>query len=352
MKKVCVIGHFGFGENLLNGQTIKTKNVTLELEKYFGESQVIKIDTHGGIKALPKIIVQMIKAFKHSENVIIFPAHNGVRIFVPICNILNAIYKKRVYYIVIGGWLPAFLDRRNFLKKSLKHFNGIYVETSTMQNALTKFGFDNVFVMENFKNISIVSRDELQMIYDRPYKICTFSRVMREKGIEDIVNTVISINEKNEEIYHLDIYGQIDKKQEAWFEEFRKRFPSYISYKGMVPFDKSVEVLKQYFLLVFPTKFYTEGIPGSILDAYAAGVPVIASRWESFSDVIDERTGIGYEFENVNELREVLERINCKPQVIIEKKQNCIERAKEYLPSTILHCLLDNFNDNHEKKIN
>ena len=27
MKKVCVIGHFGFGENLLNGQTIKTKIV-------------------------------------------------------------------------------------------------------------------------------------------------------------------------------------------------------------------------------------------------------------------------------------------------------------------------------------
>ena len=31
MKKVCVIGHFGFGENLLNGQTIKTKIVTKEL---------------------------------------------------------------------------------------------------------------------------------------------------------------------------------------------------------------------------------------------------------------------------------------------------------------------------------
>lgn len=47
MKKVCVIGHFGFGENLLNGQTIKTKIVTKELDKQFGADQVVKIETHG-----------------------------------------------------------------------------------------------------------------------------------------------------------------------------------------------------------------------------------------------------------------------------------------------------------------
>ena len=35
MKTACVIGHFGFGRNLLNGQTIKTKILTEELEKRF-----------------------------------------------------------------------------------------------------------------------------------------------------------------------------------------------------------------------------------------------------------------------------------------------------------------------------
>ena len=64
MKKVCVIGHFGFGENLLNGQTIKTKIVTKELDKQFGADQVVKIDTHGGAKALPFVVFQMIKAFR------------------------------------------------------------------------------------------------------------------------------------------------------------------------------------------------------------------------------------------------------------------------------------------------
>ena len=73
MKKVCVIGHFGFNKNLLNGQTIKTRIVTTELERQLGVEQVMKIDTHGGVKVLPKIIIQMIKVFKICENIVILP---------------------------------------------------------------------------------------------------------------------------------------------------------------------------------------------------------------------------------------------------------------------------------------
>ena len=71
MKKVCIVGHFGFGENLLNGQTVKTKNITYELEKLCGKDNVIKIDTHGGMKKLFNIILKIFKAFKYSENIII-----------------------------------------------------------------------------------------------------------------------------------------------------------------------------------------------------------------------------------------------------------------------------------------
>ena len=59
MKKVCVIGHFGFGKEMLNGQTIKTKIVAAELEKQLGCEQIMKIDTHGGARVLPKVMIQM-----------------------------------------------------------------------------------------------------------------------------------------------------------------------------------------------------------------------------------------------------------------------------------------------------
>ena len=344
MKKVCIVGHFGFGENLLNGQTVKTKNITYELEKLCGKDNVIKIDTHGGMKKLFNIILKIFKAFKYSENIIILPAHNGIRIFVPLCDVINIFFKRKLHYIVIGGWLPSFLKKRGILKFGLRYFNSIYVETSTTKRALVKLGLDNVEILKNFKNLTIISNSELKSSYSKPYKICTFSRVMREKGIEDIVDAVISINKKNrDEIYRLDIYGQVETEQEDWFENLKKSFPEYISYKGTVSFDKSVEVLKEYFLLAFPTRFFTEGIPGTILDAYAAGVPVISSRWESFFDVVDDGyTGIGYEFGNKVELENLLEQISHTPEIIVDKKYYCLRKAKEYVPKVVLHALLEN----------
>lgn len=343
MKAVCVIGHFGFGKNLLNGQTIKTKIVTTELEKQFGTDQVVKIDTHGGIKSLPSVVFQMIKAFIKCDNIIIFPAHNGIKIFVPLCNSINVFFHRRLHYVVIGGWLPSFLKDKNNLKKGLTKFRKIYVETSILKNSLHEVGLDNVTILRNFKDINPIKEKDLNMNIVKPLNICTFSRVMKEKGIEDIVNAVIEVNEKYKETsYTLDIYGQVDEQQTNWFDELQKSFPSYVKYRGMVQFDKSVEILKDYFFLAFPTRFYTEGIPGTILDAYAAGIPVLASKWESFNDVVDDgSTGIGYEFADYKDLKQKLEYIYENPNEIIALKNLCIEKAEEYLPQVAIKALMD-----------
>ncbi len=42
---------------LLNGQTIKTKCITEELIKYYGEDQILTVDSHGGVKVVSRIRV-------------------------------------------------------------------------------------------------------------------------------------------------------------------------------------------------------------------------------------------------------------------------------------------------------
>lgn len=337
-----MIGHFGFGKELLNGQTIKTKTVTTELERQLGADQIIKIDTHGGASVLPKVICQMGKAFRSCENVVIFPAHNGVRVFVPLCVFFNRFHQRKLHYVVIGGWLDSFLDGHSALIGLLKNFTGIYVETQSMQRALTKRGLANVVVMPNFKNLHVLDKSELVYSTGKPYRLCTFSRVMKEKGIEDAVEAVKAVNEKyGRTVYTLDIYGQVDTEQTKWFEDLKASFPDYVRYKGLVAYDKSVEVLKDYFALLFPTRFYTEGIPGTIIDAYAAGVPVISAKWESYEDVVDDGvTGIGYEFGNGNALLYILCQIAEKPTMISEKKKKCIATANEFAPCSAMQNLL------------
>ena len=342
-KTVSVLGHFAEGKNLLNGQTIKTKIVTEELQHQIGENQVLRIDTHGGVKTLLKAPFDAYRALKSSTNVLIFPAHNGLRVYAPLLVFLRIFLRKRsLHYAVIGGWLPHFLEKRATLKFFLKKFDGIYVETNSMKKALDAQGFTNVFVMPNCKKLTVLSENELVYPNGTPYKLCTFSRVMKEKGIEDAVEIIRKVNAKlGYQAYTLDIFGQIDSSQAEWFESLKQRFNNDIKYCGSVDPNRSVEVLKDYFALLFPTHYYTEGIPGTIIDAYAAGVPVIAARWQSFDDVVDDgKTGVCYEFDNAEQLEKILLNVEHNLELFQKMKKNCIIKGKRYIPETAVRIML------------
>lgn len=343
-KKVCLIGHFAFGKNLLNGQTVKAKILAAELQRTLGAEQVLLLDTHGGMKALLKLPVQTFRAMRGCDNVVILPAHRGLRVVTPLLCFWHIFFKRRLHYAVIGGWLASFLNGKKSLERQLKKFSGIYAETNTMRRALEARGFRNVYVMPNCKQLQLLRPDELQQQPQEPYRLCTFSRVMEQKGIGDAVEAVRLANESlGRTAFALDIYGPVDGGQTQWFEDLQKTFPAYIRYGGSVPFDRSVEVLKDYFALLFPTRYFTEGIPGTIIDAYAAGVPVISARWESFSDLVEEAvTGYGYEFESVSALREQLELAAKDPTRVLKLKKNCLEKAQDYIPENAVAVLLTN----------
>ena len=202
MKKIAIIGHYGEGENLVNGQTIKTKIVTNELEKYFGEIEVDRIDTH---KKIINSIVKSVKSLINHRNIIMLPAHNGVRIFTPVLFLSNLIFRRSLHYIVIGGWLPDFLHNKRVLSWFLKRFDYIYVETNGMKLKMDGLGFSNVVVMPYCKDLNIIDCNEL--VYncsDTVFKFCTFSRVMKEKGVEDAVEAIKILNSQdNNRNYYL-----------------------------------------------------------------------------------------------------------------------------------------------------
>lgn len=344
--RVSVIGHFGKGNNLLNGQTVKTKIITEELQHQLGQDQVLEIDTHGGWKTFLKAPIQVFYSLKNSTNVLIFPAHNGLRVYAPLLYFIKRFFKKRkIHYVVIGGWLPKFLLQRKHLSRILRKFDGIYVETNTMKSALEAQGFENIYVMPNCKKLIILSENELEYSSGVPYKLCTFSRVMQEKGIETAVNIIKKVNDRLGYIaYSLDIYGQVDTTQNEWFESLKKQLPYYVRYCGCVDDNQSVEVLQKYFALLFPTHFYTEGIPGTIIDAYAAGIPVISAKWESYSDVIEDGiTGIGYDFDDVDQFERILLEVTQNPNYLLSMKENCIRKAMHYIPESAIQIMTDKF---------
>lgn len=334
MKLVGIIGHFGFGLNMLNGQTIKTKIVTKALEDRFGNNEVFKVDTHGGAKTYLKLPFKMIGLLRCCENIIIFPAHNGVRVIAPMLLLINSLYHRKIHYVVIGGWLSEMCEQNPWLMKQLQKIDYIYVETTTMKNALEKQGFRNVLVMPNFKDLKILDKPERRA--DGILKLCSFSRVMKEKGIAEAVEATKILNDRGIDCT-LTIFGQIDKHQIEWFEKLKMSFPEFVRYGGVIPYDQSVDCLKNYDVLLFPTYYEGEGFAGTLLDAMAAGVPIVASDWKYNREIVNERNGVLVPVKDSEALASAVQCIKDNHNL----KETSLEEARKYMPAEAIKPLIE-----------
>ena len=268
------------------------------------------------------------------QNIIILPAQNSLKVFVPFFTFINLFFNRKLFYSVVGGWLPDFLEKNGKLLKKCQKLNGIFVETESMMFKLNSIGVNNVLVIPNFKYLVPLQQKELSYSIQKPYRICTFSRVMKEKGIEDIIAAIEKINECSKSIiFQLDIYGKVDDGYVVEFKKMKEKFPKYIQYAGMVEPNQSIEIIRDYFALIFPTRYYTEGVPGTLIDACMAGVPVISAKWGNYRDVlIENKTGWGYEFGNQEALLKILKRLVASPEEFVKMKGTTLEEARRYMP--------------------
>lgn len=334
MKKIAVVGHFGKNLELADGQTIKTRTIYSELCKKFGKEEIITLDTYNYKKRMFLMLLTLIYILLFCDEIIVLPAQNSVKIFIPL---FTKFSNKKVHYIMIGGWLPEVVKNDNGLKESLKKVKAIYAETSFVMKELEANGIKNVVLMKNFKNLTpALEKKEI----NKNIKCCIFSRIEYLKGITDAINVVNKINEKYN--ITLDIYGKI---KDEYFYEFNNLIKNnkYIKYKGIIESNKSVSTIKNYDLLLFPTKYETEGIPGTIIDAYYSGVPILSSKWRSYDDVIIEgKTGIGYVFNDIEDFYVKLEYIINNPKILKKMSKNCIDESIKYTAEESLKILFNN----------
>lgn len=343
--KVGIIGFFAEGKSKAGGQEAKTWSIYEALTGVVGKEQIMTVDTTGWKKNPLKLFWGLVKMVALCSNVIMLPAQKSVRVFIPLSESVNKFYHHKLFYSVVGGWLPSYIKDRPILKKQAQQLDKIFVETISMKEALESDGFNNVEVIPNFKNIRPIERESLSFEVRRPLRLCTFSRVMREKGIEDIVKAVKDINEKHKEtVLLLDIIGKIDDGYVETFENLIMTFPDYITYKGMVEPHESIETIRDYDALIFPTHYRTEGVPGTIIDAYMSGVPVITALWDNHRDVFREGlTGWGYAFDDFDALEETLTRLVDHPDEFLKMKLTTLKESEKYLPEKAVQKIVDNF---------
>lgn len=338
-RKVGVIGHFGGSENILDGQTIKTKILCDELQKST-KWELIKVDTYYKSKNPVKLIIDTFKCLKSAQDIIVLLSRNGMRFYFPLLYFYAKTFHTRIYHDVIGGNLNTYVERYPKFVKYLNSFRKNWVETDGLKNKLKKQGIVNCEVIPNFKRLNIAELENIE--FEEPYRFCVFSRVMKEKGIETAIDAIESINNQgNKEFCQLDIYGRIDEGYKEQFEKVMQKSSTAISYKGVVSYEQSVEAIRKYYALLFPTYWDGEGFPGTILDAFSAGLPVIATDWNCNSEVVEnEKNGILYPNNEIKNLKDAINWLIENKEKMQKMKKNCIESAKRYQPDKYIEYII------------
>lgn len=322
-RKIGIIGHFGGKENILDGQTIKTKILYSELDEATNW-KIIKVDTYYKKKNPIKLLVDTFKCLFNTKDVIVLLSGNGMRFYFPLLTFFSRKFNTRVYHDVIGGNLDLYVSKYPKFEKYLNSFQVNWVETDGMKKRLEKQKIKNCEVMPNFKRLPIVRDNVKEKKFSEPYCFCIFSRVMKEKGIEDAINTIEEINkEARKTVCKLDIYGRIDNGYVKKFDEILQRVSPAICYKGTVPYDKSVDAIKDYYALLFPTHWNGEGFPGTIVDAFSAGIPLIATDWNCNGEILENGiNGILYPNKEIKTLKKAIEFLISDEKLVVTMKKN------------------------------
>ena len=330
-KRISIIGHFGADKDILDGQTVKTRILYGQL-KSSTDWKIKKADTYYKSKNPVKLMLQTLGALLTTKDVIVLLSGNGMKFYFPLLCFASRVFGTRVYHDVIGGNLADYVDRYPKFKKYLNSFKVNLVETQKMKAQLEAQGIGNCKVLPNFKNLQPLSADQICEIAEEPLTFCTFSRVVKEKGVEDAIEAVESINKKHGRVRcKLKIYGAVDEGYKERFSYVMNNCTEAVEYCGAVPYDKSVEAIKNCYALLFPTYWNGEGFPGTVIDAFCAGLPVIASDWNCNAEIVEHKvTGYIYPGKDFSTLEEaVLASIDQK-EAFCQMRYNCLDRAEDF----------------------
>ena len=232
-----------------------------------------------------------------------------------------------------GGILPSELSKSSFLGKCFFYFfrmSDLIIVLNSVELSEYKKYFPLITIelipnaipfVEDLDDSSLVEkRDFLSLIY--------IGRFIKNKGVFDIVDSLKDLNEKNVNFkFYFVGSGEAD-------EELRKKVSDYnfgdkVSFLGNVMGKDKFKLLKQSDLFIFPT-YHSEGMPYSILEAMASGVPTITCNIPGTKNLIkNNKNGCFVAPKNSKQLSKIILNLLNDYEKLEAMKQNCKIMFKE-----------------------
>lgn len=333
MNKLILIGAIRKGQEPNCGETMKNQLFVKRFEEVF--DKVIQVDTHHWQKR-PWCLVSALISLVFNK---------GAKVVISSCDIsayrlIQFLYfvrlKKKVFYWVVGGGFHELVNKGVINPKYYHYLKGVFVQSQDMVDEVSKHGITNARYIPNSKPVYHFP------IGDRNGDLMRFvflSRIHQEKGCREIIECTKRMNDEGlREKFCITFYGNMDGKYENEFLENIKDLKN-VTYKGLLNLttQKGYEELSKNDVFLFPTYYFNEGFPGVVIDAYIAGLPIIATRWHFNNQVVEDGvTGILIEPQNTNALYETMLSFIQKKVDYESMQKNCLQKANQYDVHTVL----------------
>lgn len=330
MKKILVLGYFGYQTNQLDGQTVKTRDVYRLAKEQLTDCDVEYFDTQS-LQKSKLLLFKMFFKVMCCKTLFYLPAHNNLKVFFPVIFMLSQLFRFKIHYFVVGGWLREYLTHLPIHRFMLSRIKGIHSETKRLKKELEDYyRFSNIDIFPNFRFFEFTPK----LSDSEKLRIVFMARVMKQKGLDWIFDLADYISEHNlQDKYSITFFGPETEEEKEYFENNVAKY-DFVEYKGTLQPKEIHETLGKYDVMLLPTHFYTEGLPGSVVDAYISGIPVIATEWKHSHEFVDDgKSGFIVPFENGKQ--QMIDRVLYLEEdrtLLREMKANALIKRMEFAP--------------------
>ena len=262
------------------GVTIKNRDL---YEALVDEGlQIKKIDLHKITRQ--KKIVELMKlcfaVLNHKNHFVIGISTGMRRSFTHALYCLNRKAMRKSILMVMGGTAARDITEDPKFMLWASQYKKIYVETYSMEKLLNSKGMSNIAFYPNCRHRSSVQCDS--SIKNGKLKCVFFSYIQPQKGVGIILDAAKQLAD-----IEFVFYGNIDP---SYTDEFQKELNNLDNcvHKGIFKGNNEevYKELKKYDVLLFPTNWDTEGVPGILVEAKIAGLPCIVSDKSFNSELV------------------------------------------------------------------
>jgi glycosyltransferase involved in cell wall biosynthesis len=158
---------------------------------------------------------------------------------------------------------------------------------------------------------NFVDSTKYQACYDNNGYFLYLGRLVEEKGLRTLLTTMKNLRS-------VDLWVLGDGPQRAELEEFvSKHQLDNVSFRGFLTGKNLIDAIRYARFVVLPSEWY-ENNPLSILESFAIGKPVVASRIGGIPELIDEdQDGLLFEAGNSEDLAEKICSMLSTPRRLI-----------------------------------